>query len=221
MPITKKDILEKLPYFSKAPEKLLEDMSVFFHEKTFERGDMVLTRSDECSFLPLVTFGDIRIFLTGENGKEITLYHIQPGESCALTANCIFLGTPFAVFARAEERTDVFLVPAAKVLSWIHDFPIWQEYMLKISSQRIIHLIASISEVMFNSMDKRIVDFLLQNMDNHHTVYITHQEMAHQLGTAREVISRILKNFERKNILTLSRGQIEIKNLENLKKFQV
>lgn len=212
-----------------------DDRSRNFHKIFMEnsgsvivkKGNRILQPYDSCNHLPIVEKGSLRVYLLGEDGKEVNLYYIEEGESCILSANCILTDGEFPVYAQAMEDSAVRLVPAGLVKKWIQDFPIWREYIYETTSSRVVNLLTLFSEVLFEKIDKRIARhlLLLHKKNNVHTeinssgeLSVSHQEIADSLGCTREVVSRILKEFEHEGILRLKRMRIELSDPERLKK---
>lgn len=174
---------------------------------------------DVCHHLPLVISGSVRVYKIGESGREITLYHLNRGDSCIMTASSIISQKVFPAFAVTETEVEAIIIPANSLKQWVKQNPVWQEYIFGLFSQRLGNVIEIVEEVAFGRMDYRIASYLLNNADRQKTIRITHEAIAQELGSSREVISRILKTFEKRGFLSLSRGKIELKNLSELSKF--
>ncbi|MDY7019905.1 MAG: Crp/Fnr family transcriptional regulator [Cyanobacteriota bacterium] len=186
---------------------------------SFSAGQLIGLEGELCEYLPLVISGNVRVYKIGENGREITLYHLERGDSCIMTASCIISQKVFPAFALAETEVEAFIIPANSLRTWVTHNTIWQAYIFGLLSQRLANVIEIIEEVAFRRMDSRIASYLLNNVSNQsHTVRITHEAIAQELGSSREVVSRILKTFEKQKILSLLRGKIELHNWEELEK---
>lgn len=181
-------------------------------------GKFICLEGDFCDCLPLLISGSVRIYKIGENCREITLYHLEPGDSCIMTASCIISQKAFPAFAITETEVTAIIIPAKSLRKWVMQSPIWQDYIFGLLSQRLFNVIEIVEEVAFRRMDSRIASYLLKiGNDCSKTIQITHEEIAQELGTSREVVSRILKTFEKKQLLSLSRGTIRIENWDELK----
>ncbi len=211
-------IYEALPFLKAASRQFL---SAFQEEATRHQvpaGKILYWEGDHCSALPIALSGQFRVFKTGENGSEITLYRFAKGESCILTTSCIFSKGEFPAVAKVEIAGEILLVAANTVRLWMNTFSEWQQYLCSLFGRRLADTIALVEEITFKGMDKRLVRFLLNRAENGESqIDLTHQKIAYELGTAREVISRILKDLEMQGILTLSRGHIKIVNRPALK----
>jgi CRP/FNR family transcriptional regulator len=180
-----------------------------------DKGQYVCHEGHACSHLALILDGTARVYKLGENGREITLYRVGPGESCILTASCILSSLPFPAFAVCESRVRAAVIPAAKVQQWLAHWPAWRDYVFGLVARRLTNVISVVEEVAFKRMDRRIADHLLAS--NKSILHTTHQEIASDLGTSREVVSRILKDLENMNLVEVHRGTVEILAPERLR----
>lgn len=171
------------------------------------------------SALPLVVSGLVRVYKISESGKEISLYHIVEGESCVLTATSILGSSPFPAVAESEKDSEVVLLPAASVNDWLLQSMEWQHFIFELIAQRMAEVITVVEEVAFQRMDRRIASYLnAKSNDKENIIHITHQAIAAEIGTAREVVTRVLRDMERKGIVGLMRGKIKINNEVELTK---
>lgn len=170
-----------------------------------------------CSHLALVIEGTARVYKIGENGREITLYRIGPGESCILTASCIMSRKPFPAFAISEEPIKALILSSADVVRWSNQEATWRDYLFQLISDRLGDVISVVEEVAFRRVDRRLVSYLLQHIENNGMhMQVTHQSIASDLGTSREVVSRILKDFEQQGMISTSRGTITLEDRHRL-----
>jgi CRP/FNR family transcriptional regulator len=189
----------------------LENNTAATRKVSVAAGAMVCMPGDICSNLVIVENGNLRVYKPGTDGRSVTLYHIGPGESCILTAGCILNNKPFP--AIAETLTDVsgIAVPAQQVRHWIHESEAWRNYLFSLLAGRLENVIELVNAVAFQRLDRRLGAWLLQNTPGD-TLETTHQQIADELGSTREVISRVLKEMEREGVLALSRGKIAIRD---------
>ncbi len=182
-----------------------------------EKGQYVCHEGRSCGHLALITRGTARVFKLGDNGREITLYRVGPGQSCILTASCILSEQPFPAFAVCETDVEAAIIPAADVRRWLSESERWRDYIFGLVSRRLANIISVVEEVVFKRMDRRIADYLTTRVQTaNETLHATHQEIASDLGTSREVVSRILKDLESSNLLRVRRGTIQILDLQGL-----
>ncbi len=209
--------LEILPQLRNAGEKVQREFEQYACVRTCSRGKFIALEGDRCHFFHLVVSGSLRIYKGDEYGREITLYKVKPGESCILSAFCILNGGEFPANAIAEEVTQVIEIPAVVFRDWLDRHEFWRDYIFSRFSVHLSNIISRIESLVFRRMDERIAQFLVHSASGtSNRVKLTHSDIARELGTAREVVSRILKNFEKARLIRLSRGNITIINQQGL-----
>ncbi|MGB3639038.1 MAG: Crp/Fnr family transcriptional regulator [Rivularia sp. (in: cyanobacteria)] len=214
-----KTIFSTFPFLEQLDTQIKTDLLSQAQQVTLSAGQFICLEGDFCNHLPLVISGSVRIYKIGESGREITLYHLEQGDSCIMTASCIISKKSFPAFAIAETEVEAIIIPANSLRKWVTHSPTWQNYIFGLLSLRLSNVIEIVEEVAFRRMDCRIASYLLIRSDSSaQTILITHEEIAQELGTSREVVSRILKTFEKKGLLSLSRGMIRLKNWDELGK---
>ncbi len=214
--MTKAEAFEYIPFYKSAGEKLKGELEIISLFKKIPKGTFISLEGDRCNFISFVASGRARVYKLGESGREITLYRLETGESCILTASCILSQRTFPAIAVAETEIEAILIPSEIFRGWIKVHDEISDYVFNLLSDRLGAVIEVIEEIAFKNMDKRIAEFLISRKSNKNEVKITHQEIAGDLGTSREVVSRILKDFEHEQLVNLSRGTILIKNLDGL-----
>ncbi len=212
-------------------ERLCQTFQFFHHEgkeiidqiissalvQRIPKGEFILLEGDECFHLTLIFSGVVRVYKMGETGREITLYRVFEGESCVLTAFCILSQGKFPAYAVVEEDVEVAIIPSILVREWVHRYEAWRKYICNLLSKRFSEVLVIIEEVVFRQMDIRIAEMLVGLAQNNGSnIIITHQDIALDLGTSREVVSRILKYFEGEGLVSLKRKEIVIHNLDAL-----
>lgn len=182
----------------------------------------ICIQGQRCSHLALVLEGTARVYKLGESGREITLYRIDAGECCILTASCILSQGPFPAFAVAETEVRGVLLPAERIRDWMAADPTWRDYLWRLLADRLGEVIGLVEEVAFKRMDLRIAQDLLRRLatTGSDTLRITHQQIAADLGTSREVVSRILKDLEARGAVTLGRGSIRVRDSDRLRRLE-
>ena len=196
----------------KASPGIQEKLSSFGVTKTFREGDVILNENAYIRAIPIVTSGSIRVLRTEEDGREILLYYIRPGESCIMS----FLGgihqDTSKVRAVAEEDTEVLFIPMDKVSMLIKEYPEWLDFIFRLYHKRFEELLEVVNSVAFKKVDERLLDLLKVKCANSasKTLSVTHEQLANELGTARVVVSRLLKHMEEDKLLILGRNKIEL-----------
>ena len=149
-------------------------------------------------------------------GRALTLYRIEPGESCILTASCVLSARPFPAFAEAETDVDALAVPADAFRQWFEASPPWRRYVFDLLARRFADVVELVEAVAFRRVDERLAAHLLAEGDAEGRIARTHEALASDLGTSREVVSRVLKEFEREGLVALGRGEVVVRAAEGL-----
>ncbi len=175
-------------------------------------GDIAYRQGQHCHNYVMCIEGQTRVFKTSESGREILLYQVGPGETCVLTTSCLMAGSPFPAESTAE--TDVLhaALPASAFNRLMSSSPRFRKFVLDNYGDLLSSLIMLVDEVAFASLDLRLARRLLAEADARGVVAKTHQQLALDLGSVREVISRYLSEWERMGWVQASRGSIEVKN---------
>jgi CRP/FNR family transcriptional regulator len=203
------DALQKIHLFDDAPavKKALLQYGML---KTYPAGEAIVNADAFIRSIPIVLSGTVKVMQTDENGNELLLYFIEPGESCIMS----FLGgihhEKSKVQAIAEEKTEILLVPVEKVLQFIKDYPQWLDYIFKLYHKRFEELLEVVNAVAFTKVDERLMHLLRKKaaLSQNATIQVTHEQLANELGTARAVVSRLLKQSEQAGLLKLGRNRI-------------
>ena len=169
-----------------------------------------IVEGDDVDAIALLITGAVRVYKVGETGREITLYRFGLGESCILTANAILSRQTFSAIATVEQDAEAVMIPAAIFRDWMQRYEQWREFIFMLLAQRLSTVMALVDEVTFQRMDIRVAALLLERSQPDEPIRITHQEIAAELGSSREVISRILENLARQGIIRVLRGSIEV-----------
>ncbi len=215
-----KEIIERYPAIKAAGAELMEQFRQFALLKKISAGETIFIENDSCSFFALLLSGRVRVFKEGESGREITLYRFEKGESCILTMSCILSDSLYPAIAAAEEDSEVYLIPAEVFRQWVSKFDAWRKYVFEILSKRLSAVIMVVEEVAFRRVDSRIAELLLEKSDEQGKIRLTHQQIASELGTSREVVTRLLKDFEQEKLISVSRGEISTLDKGGLRKKQ-
>lgn len=214
-----KRILQTFPFFATLPPKTRDALLSRAVTKKLAHKQVLVRDGGECSYLPFVMEGTLRLYKTSPAGREITLYRIQKGESCILSATCILNDGSFPAVAEAEGDTEILLVPSKLIADNVEDHPEWRRFLFGLYAKRLDEVLMLVDEVAFHHMDVRLAAYLLKHASaKRHTVDRTHGEIADELGTSREVVTRILKDFEADDLIETSRGRIRLLSPERLER---
>ena len=205
------ELLDNISQFQSSPE-LKERLYENSIQKKFIAGDIILNENANIRSIPIVTKGSIRVMRTDEEDKEILLYYIKAGESCIMS----FLGgmhhETSKVKAVAEEDTEILFLPMEKVTLFIKEYPEWLDYIFRLYHKRFEELLEVVNAVAFKKMDERLLNFIKKKCGhtNSNTLNVTHEQLANELGTARVVVSRLLKQMEDEGLVQLGRNKITL-----------
>jgi len=187
---------------------------------TFKWGSFLHTGLN-CTGLILVKSGQLRVFIISDTGKEITLYRLFDRDICILSASCLFKNINFEVHVEAIEDSEVFLLPTELFQRLSNSNIKVNSFITKLMAAKLSDVMWILEQILFMSFDKRLALYLSEEIaiTGSDTIHKTHEEIAKDMGSAREVVSRMLKYFEREGIVTLSRNTIKIIDTQRLLKF--
>ncbi len=209
---------QRFPGLDQAPADFLQQLQQQAQRHRFSAGEWLVQEGTACGALALMLSGRVRVFKMAESGRAITLYRIGPGESCVLNTACVLGGGRFPAWAQVEEGGEALLVPAPLARQWLDEQPAWREYVLHLYSQRLMDVVLLVEEVAFRKMDQRLASLLLEKARGEQ-VAATHQALADELGTAREVVSRLMHNFTEQGWLHTRRGVITLTDIPALHRY--
>jgi CRP/FNR family transcriptional regulator len=191
---------------------LKEEVSQFGQLKKFPIGSVILQEDSYIKAIPLVLKGSLKVMRTDPQGHEILLYYITPGESCIMS----FLGgihnETSKLKAVAEEDCEILFIPVEKASEWIKKFPEWSDFIFKLYHKRFEELLTAVNAIAFQKLDSRLLQLLKQKAELYKSkeISITHQQLADELGTAREAVSRVIKQMENEGLVKLARNKISL-----------
>ena len=209
-------IAQTLPFLRRAEPQARRDFLDNAYLARIPAGHDVFVEGDQAEAIALLLSGVVRVYKIGENGREITLYRFGNGESCILTANVILSRQTFPAIATVERDAEAVMIPAGAFRQWIGRYDLWRDFIFGLLSQRLASVIATVDEVAFRRMDVRVAAFLLARSQDGGQGHITHQQIAAELGSSREVISRLLESLEEGGLIRRSRGVIEVLDVKGL-----
>ena len=209
-------IARHLPLLQRADPLLVREFQQAAFHARIPAGRDVFVEGDRTEAIALLISGVVRVYKIGETGREITLYRFGLGESCILTANAILSRQTFPAIATVEKDAEAVMIPADAFRDWVRRHDLWRDFVFDLLSQRLSTLMAVVDEVVFRQMDRRLAGLLLRKAAAGNLLKVTHQELASDLGSSREVISRLLEDFSRQGWIRSGRGEIELLDLEAL-----
>jgi CRP/FNR family transcriptional regulator len=213
-PSDPRDLGERLPFLEGDSSELRQLVMAEGSIVRLAAGDFFLREGDSCGHFAFLLSGRMRVFKLAESGQEITLYHVSAGEACPLNVSCILSDRPVPAMARVEEDVEALVLPARSFRKWVTEFASLQTFVFRMFSERLAEVMSLVEEVAFRKMDQRLARYLDEIFQREGgaapAVEVTHAQIASELGTAREVVSRLLKEFERLGAIELSRGRISL-----------
>ncbi|HRD43271.1 MAG TPA: Crp/Fnr family transcriptional regulator [Ferruginibacter sp.] len=205
------DDLNLIEEFKSSPE-LVEKLYAHSLQKNYKAGSIILSENAAIRAIPIIIKGILKVMRTDEDGKEILLYYIKAGESCIMS----FLGglhnETSKVRAEVEEDAEILFLPVEKVALFIKEHPQWLDYIFRLYHKRFEELLEVINAIAFKKVDERLLALLkkLTELTHSRSISITHEQLANKLGTARVVVSRLLKQLEEEGAVQLGRNKITL-----------
>jgi len=191
------------------------------HSVRYERGYNVHGGDNDCIGVLIVKSGELRTYILSEDGREVTLYRLTKGNLCILSASCILKNITFDVHIDAESASEILLINSA-VFSGIISQNIYAEnFSNKVAVDRFSDVMWAMEQILFMRFDKRLAIFLLDEIakQSNDSIYLTHEQIAKYMGSAREVVSRMLKYFSDEGIVELFRGGVKILDKTKLRSY--
>lgn len=193
-------------------QKLVEEIEKDGTLKKLEPGEELVRPGIYVRYVPLVLHGSLKILRQDSDGKETFLYFLTKGDTCAMSLSCCTANRPSTVRAVAEEETELVLVPADRLDAWLLLFPSWKTFIFQAYQRRFDDMLEAVDSLAFRRMDERIWRLLKKKaaLQEKRYVYATHQELADELSTSREVVTRLLKKLEGMGKIKTHRNRIEL-----------
>ena len=207
-------LLEVYPVLGALPDARLRRIVESAEALRLPAGHVLFDDGDACTRQPFLVEGRVRVSKRGPNGDGILLYHLDPGGTCALTVAALLGGTSYAATGTVEADALLYTIPRDMFLELILGSPAFRLFVFSALSQRMAHLMSFVDDVVFHRVAERVAARLLQSSQ---PIEVTHQRLADELGTRREVVSRILERFQRSGLIRLGRKRIEILDPHALK----
>lgn len=212
-------IIETLTFWNKLnkeQQNLILNNTIY---KQYKIGENIHGINNECAGILLIKSGYLRVYILSEDGREVTLYRLEEGETCVLSASCILKNITFDVFIDAEKDSEVLIINPAIFQKICNENIYAENFSYKKTMERFSDVMWAIEQILFMSFDKRLAIFLLDEASKtgNDVISLTHEQIAKYIGSAREVVSRMLKYFETEGIVKLHRGGLKIVDKNKLK----
>ncbi|MCZ4305111.1 Crp/Fnr family transcriptional regulator [Zoogloeaceae bacterium G21618-S1] len=208
------ELADRYPVLSELPPAVRDTVMARLHTMQVPAGTVLFDDHQACEGFPFVVRGSIRVIKASASGRELPLYRVAPGETCVISSSCLLGHEDYNARGIAETDTELVLLPKA-VFDELLAEPAFRRFVFHLFADRIADLMHLIEEVAFHKLDQRLAALLLGKGRLLHT---THQQLADELGSVREIVSRLLKGFAAQGLVKLSREQIEIVDAVGLRR---
>lgn len=205
-------------YLTQSEKEYIEEAC--FTEK-YEKG-MLMHRSEQnCKGLMVVLTGQLRTYVVSEEGREVTLFRVYEKAACVLSASCLMDSIAFDVLIEATDETEVLVLPSVSLNQIMSNNPYVELYLYKTATEKFSEVMWTMQQILFQKIDQRVAQFLWDEVtrNNNRTLQMTHDEIARYIGSAREVVTKVLKYLADAQVVELKRGKIIILDKEKLKKY--
>ena len=213
---TQSRLLQQYPMLRGMPAAEQSELLATASVMHLPAGTVVFDEDQSCQGFPLLLSGSIHVIKAAANGRELQLYSVDPGESCILTSSCLLGHTKYKARGVAKQDTELAVLPPPAFRKLVSVHEPFRDYIFSLFSERLTDLMQLVSAVAFQKLDQRLATLLVNKPGPLHT---THQALADELGSAREIVSRLLKNFAEQGWVRLGREHIDITDAAALKKF--
>lgn len=212
---------EVYPFWDNLSAAEQETLSLSSNIATYEKNDFIYSRDEDCLGIFLVLEGQVRIYIQSEDTREVTLFRMGPGEICTLSASCMIREITFDIQIEAEEHSKIIVTNVCCFRQLMEQNIYVENYIYKQTAERFSDVMWVLSQILFSSFEKRLASYLEDERIRTGSLLLktTHEQIARNMGSAREVVSRMLKYFEKEGIVLLSRGTVTILDQKKLKKY--
>lgn len=194
--------------------ELLDEIQSYGIPKSLKYGETLISAGKTVRLIPLVIRGTLKVSRVDESGRELLLYYINANESCAMTFTCCMQIFPSQVTTVAEDDTDLIAIPVDQMDRWMAKYPTWKSFVMNTIRSRFNELLQTIDQIAFQKLDERLVSYLKEkaNATGSSLINLSHEQIATEMASSREVISRMLKKLENEKKVLLYRKQIKVLN---------
>jgi CRP/FNR family transcriptional regulator len=207
--------------FPSFEKNLIQDIIDKGEMKTFKPDELLVKTGQYFRSIILIVQGLIKVYREDQEGNEFFIYYLQPGQACALSMKCPVRNAKSQVMAKAVSETTVITIPMECMDQWMHDYKSWYYFVLDTYRKRIEELLITIDDIAFRSMDERLLSYMKREQQIHNSFILTinNTEVAEELNSSREVVSRLMKKLSEKGMIRLLKNQqVEILNLQLVEK---
>ena len=216
------DFAECFPVWDKLTREQQERLLAVSDFRTVKSGTLLHDGGPNCMGLLLVRSGQLRAYLLSEEGREMTICRFFEMDICLFSASCVVPNMQFNIMIEAEKDTEIWVVPACLYQNLMDESIALSNYSHDLITNHFSEVMWLMEQVMWKSFDKRLAEFLLQEsaLEDSNTLKITHEKIANHMGTAREVVTRMLRYFQSEGMVKLTRGAVDITDRKRLEQMQ-
>jgi len=200
--------LDKFPFYNNLDKYALELLEKYLQPIKVSKDNILFFQGDICDSILFLTSGEVRLYIQSEDADEITLYHLKPGEQCIVNTASTLSQTEAIGSAVTLSDIEGYMLDMQKVKELTHSSDVYQSFLFSVYTLRMGDLAQLINDIKFKKLDQRVMEYLKSKETP--VIKITHEHIANELGSSREVISKVLKNLEKSGVIQLSRGSITL-----------
>ena len=211
--------VSRLPFWQLLTEQERDTVQQSAMVRRYEKGALIHGGGSECLGLLLVLSGEIRTYLLSDEGREVTLFRLYPGELCVLSASCVISQITFDTQMTAQQETEVLIIPAGLVAALTEQNLSVRCFLYELATQRFSDVMWAMKQILFKGLDRRLAEFLLSEAarTGSDTIRMTHEQLAQHISSAREAVARMLKTFSEEGLVELKRGVITLRDKDGLR----
>lgn len=211
--------VSRLPFWQLLTEQERDTVQWSAMVRRYEKGALIHDGGSECLGLLLVLSGEIRTYLLSDEGREVTLFRLYPGELCVLSAPCVISQITFDTQMTAQQETEVLIIPAGLVAALTEQNLSVRCFLYELATQRFSDVMWAMQQILFKGLDRRLAEFLLSEAarTGSDTIRMTHEQLAQHISSAREAVARMLKTFSEEGLVELKRGVITLRDKDGLR----
>lgn len=203
-------LMSDYPFLKMLDEEALAIIERNLVQKKVQAGELLINGEEACWGGSFIKSGVLRVYRLNDEGREVTLYRLRKGDSCFMTVICALTQNNTHAYVRVEEDSELVILPMLLFEKYLMNHPVYLQFVFKNLYEKFLSVIQVVENVTFNSIEQRVIDYL-QQLSRGGLLYRTHEQIAFDIGSTREVVSRTLKSLERKGMVKLERGKILIK----------
>ena len=205
------------PVFMELPEDVRNTVFSFGTVVNYPAGTLLTKNDNVCPVVPMIISGTLRVFISSEEGREITLYHAKPGDCCLSGIACRMKAGALPAQVEALQDSELFTIPVPMYERYLEPSAVWNRFLFSTLYDRMYDTIVAFESLIFSRVDRRLAQYLLEKSGGKQTtIYITHEQLAMQLNTVREVVSRLMAELKSRGLVTYERGKVRIVNVKGL-----